>query len=308
MHRRKGLEVHQRNPRISWVIPIIPRDTVYFEGLLEGIKKQSIPPFEVVIVASGFSRLQLNPLRLAVSQSPLPIRLVKRRLLRSAAPNRNLGIKRATGDFVSFFDADDIPHPLRNELLLKAIRERGSASRKLAIFHGYEFLPRDLWNPSKRDMPETFTRRAPEKLAVATNLAEKTQKRLDDLALQPPRKRVYTLFAFSDAEFDPTHGHMTVSRSLLNQVEFPNRPLKRDEDAVFANLLYLKTKPKFLMIDFPLTVYRNGWQDELKAQKDLEWRYPNQLHRFAKSRLEKSSLFLKRFRRRVIRTINRISK
>jgi len=128
------------NGAISVVIPAYNRAGLI--GMtLRSLLNQTVPAKEIVVVDDGstdstaevvesefaaFSRqFAANPPS-AISQSPLPrLRLIRQE---NAGPGaaRNRGLAESTGEFVHFFDSDDIAAPNKQEVQLRALQENGA--------------------------------------------------------------------------------------------------------------------------------------------------------------------------------------
>lgn len=131
------------------MIPIIEKDLVHLESLLDALQGQSVSIHEAVMVFSGLRPSSRHFASSVAARSGVAVTAVFRTFVHSAGSNRNRGSRIASGDYVSVFDPDDIPHRLRNARIRDAI-ERFSASQRLVIMHSFERIPRDALAPKSR--------------------------------------------------------------------------------------------------------------------------------------------------------------
>jgi len=104
--------------------PYIP----YLRECLDSIELQTTRPGKVLVVCSQATPEDIPPDYLQYS---FPLQIVTREDVRNQAQNRNQGVTLMETPYISFFDADDIMHPQRIELILKSI---GTSD---ILFHGY---------------------------------------------------------------------------------------------------------------------------------------------------------------------------
>jgi Glycosyl transferase family 2 len=125
-------------PLVSVVIPHRDR-THYLPWCLDGLARQAYSPLEVIIADDGSSseaaRAQLDDLE--GRSWPWPLRVLR---LSSGGPHaaRNAGWRDAHGDFIAFFDDDDVPFDAMIATLWQARENSGAdvAVGGARYFHG----------------------------------------------------------------------------------------------------------------------------------------------------------------------------
>ncbi|SEF41909.1 glycosyltransferase family 2 protein [Billgrantia desiderata] len=96
-----------REPTISIIVPAY-NVAPYIEAALESLASQTFPPHQVIIVDDG-SKDDTRE-RVRAFPHPYPVELMATVNLGQGGA-RNLAITRASGDYVYFFDADDLLEP-----------------------------------------------------------------------------------------------------------------------------------------------------------------------------------------------------
>jgi glycosyltransferase involved in cell wall biosynthesis len=96
--------------------PYIP----YLRECLDSIESQTVKPNEVVVVCSSS---QSEDIPASYKDYSFPLTIVTREDERNQAQNRNQGADVIGTEFVSFFDADDIMHPQRLEIVRKFVTD-----------------------------------------------------------------------------------------------------------------------------------------------------------------------------------------
>lgn len=101
---------------ISVIVPVYNSEK-YILSTLESILDQTLLPKEIIIVDDGSTDQTYSLLSEYVKENKLQ-QLVYLIRERNGGPSiaRNLGLKRASGKFVQFFDGDDIMHPRKLEI------------------------------------------------------------------------------------------------------------------------------------------------------------------------------------------------
>ena len=108
-------------PLVSIIMPV--RDGEAFLGpAMASIRDQTFRGYEVIVVDDG-SRTPVE----AMVHSILPEAKVFRQENAGPSAARNLGLMKASGDFLAFLDADDLWHENTLALLLKGFRDAPSA-------------------------------------------------------------------------------------------------------------------------------------------------------------------------------------
>lgn len=103
-------------PNISVVIPLYNKvETI--QSTLESVLKQTIPPYEIVVIDDGSTDESVQIIR----HLNIPKLSLVQQKNKGAAAARNAGIKQAKGDFIAFLDADDYWHPNHLEVIRSLI-------------------------------------------------------------------------------------------------------------------------------------------------------------------------------------------
>lgn len=106
------------SPRVSGIVPVYNGERFLPEAL-DSMLRQTRPPDEIIVVDDGSTD---GTSRIAAALGP-PVRWVRQENAGPAAA-RNHGIRLATGDFLSFLDADDVWLPSKLELQLARMQDR----------------------------------------------------------------------------------------------------------------------------------------------------------------------------------------
>ncbi len=243
--------------KISWITPLIPKDVDGLRELVEAINNQTERVGEFILVSSGCSKTELETLNGFLRQLDAPFQHVARKRLHSIGSNKNAGVRVAKHSWVSFIDADDIPHRKRNELLIEAVRRNGESDHGV-ILHSLVKIPRDQEiEPTSvdnyfLDFPESPPR-------LFDELSESTKKKINQIASKKGFRKVYSILEFEGASgVSIHHAHITVPLHVLKNNPFPLRGIRRDEDVVLLNRLFMKGVPLRLLAA-PLVLYREGW-------------------------------------------------
>jgi len=134
--------------RISVVIPLYNHEK-YIETALESVLRQSVPAAEIIVVDDGSTDASADKVRALAEKN--------KQIIFWSQPNQgapytlNACIHRATGEFVSILNSDDIYCPTRLEECLKVIEQHPEVS---AVATGLTFIDADsaaLSNPWYED-------------------------------------------------------------------------------------------------------------------------------------------------------------
>ncbi len=107
-------------PRVSVIIPNYNRASLIGETI-ESMERQTLPPHEIIVVDDGSTDGSLRYLRSLGDR----IRLIEQS---NAGPGaaRNAGLARATGEYIQFFDSDDLCTPDKIERQVTALETSGA--------------------------------------------------------------------------------------------------------------------------------------------------------------------------------------
>ncbi len=132
---------------ISIIIPIYNRAKL-IEETLQSIKQQSYTNWECIIVDDGSTDNTFQVTKSFIKDD-LRFKLLNRPKYITKGPSacRNFGMTVTKGEFVQFFDSDDIMHPDHLQLKIDAIKNHDLAVCKLKSFTGVfnieEFFEKD---------------------------------------------------------------------------------------------------------------------------------------------------------------------
>lgn len=107
------------NTKISIVVPVYNLD-LFIGNCIESIRNQSFTDFELILVDDGSSDNSLEICKNYVNQDSRIFIIENTHEGVSAA--RNLGIEKATGEYIAFIDGDDLIHPNYLEYLYTTIK------------------------------------------------------------------------------------------------------------------------------------------------------------------------------------------
>ena len=213
--------------------------TDYSDGHLSAtivsIKAQSYRPSEVIVALSDVDFERYPTIRddLRRQLEPIPTILIFSDSKRTPGENRNAAKKAATGNIISFFDADDTMHVNR----IEAIHQAFQYNPKLKLLlHGYA-------RPNTR-MYLVRTRRVEHGMVckIHENTAQIGQAWLSSENLQ----------------FQLTHGHVTVRHDVAKMFNFGMSMTGEDTTfvrSILDSLCVDLNSEQSLILDFPFTKY-----------------------------------------------------
>ncbi len=138
-------------PRVSVVIPTYNRDAL-LKRAIESVLNQTFDDFEVIVVDGAGSG---STEELVGSYGDGRLRYV-RQSGRGIANARNLGVKKARGEFIAFLDDDDAWRPRKLELQLELFRELGEKYGLVYTAFTYYYLERGKILGAKRPAAEGY--------------------------------------------------------------------------------------------------------------------------------------------------------
>lgn len=137
-------------PLYSVVVPVSNLHGKVVRNCLKGLELQSIKPMEVIVVDYGSTDLNheklmetLEPFDCSVYYYPGPIQW-------SSTVTRNIGIRRARGEFIGTLDADCILEPRAAEQVMTLLKERQNRMVVQAPCFLKEYIPGDV------ELPEAY--------------------------------------------------------------------------------------------------------------------------------------------------------
>lgn len=234
-------------PSITVCIPSIPQDVKngWLDACLRSIEGQKQQPAEIVVVISGCDEVVCAGVRERLLKliSGSRLKVITKATMLPPGQARNLAVKEASGEVISFFDADDIMHPHR----LKIIKQYFHSRKNLQLLlHGcagakHSEKVENIHSYGKGYLCES-----------------EKQTRNEHLWLKS-----------SQFEVPIAHGHMTVRRDVFDEFEFGYAP--RGEDCMFIRqILQHRICPSWFLdamyVDYALSAYTERRQKDSKLQ------------------------------------------
>lgn len=188
-------------------IPCYKYHLPHLKRCLDSIEDQTVKPDAVFVSCSSSTENDIAEFYRNNDDYSFPYRIIQHESRKNAAENRNIAAKHVSQDYITFFDADDVMHPQRIEILKTGL----SMHPKTHIFlHSYYTKEEcNLMFPQYNNVvfEENRLARAPSGCAVHT---VKWNSRIH-------------------------HSQVTVKRAIWEQVKFrEDTPYERREDAVFC--------------------------------------------------------------------------
>lgn len=118
-------------PTIGIAIPCYIGHIDKLKVLLKCIEDQTVLPAKVVVSCSSsrYEDLDINE-----ADYSYPLHVITHEQKLNAAQNRNIAASHLDTDIISFFDADDIMHPQRNQCIIDGFNKHLDA---VALLHGF---------------------------------------------------------------------------------------------------------------------------------------------------------------------------
>lgn len=206
----------QRGMRVGVAIPCYLHHVGKLVRCLESVAAQTLQPAAVAVSCSSCTDADLPAGLASRFAFPLLVRTTPER--RNAAQNRNAAAALLAASFpvevVSFFDADDVMHPQRLEMVRRAF----------------------VWLPGRRIVLHAFV--TPEDGAEAAEPGGAWSARLERLDVLPDacrRAPSGCVVVADDPRRRVHHAHASVHRSVLAAHRFPeDARLERREDSLYC--------------------------------------------------------------------------
>ena len=222
-----------KDPKLSVIVPFIMRDDKYLELYLDDVRKQTVKPYELIIVGELPSKERQDNLKNIYHDLPIIFNDVGEKL--PPGINRNKGVEVATGDIYAFTDVDDEYHPKRNELLIYLFTTYD------CYFIGHLYY----WGYNK-----SFEEIDVEKVKVFkfSEIYKKTMEGGDAFIVPPTGDWM-------------TQGHVTVHKNVFDKFNIKYDDSLRGEDCQFDYDIMIKLKDgefdeyNFIIIDNYLSKY-----------------------------------------------------
>tara|TARA_B100000242_G_C42956216_1_gene443450 strand:- start:154 stop:966 length:813 start_codon:yes stop_codon:yes gene_type:complete len=229
--------------KISIVIPCIPRDIKYLDRLLISIKNQTFQPYEIIIAISeySFNKSKLLEKKL-INKYNLPIKIINSNNKHLPSGNRNRGSLKATGDIITFMDADDIMYPYKLEYINIYFNKYNPKVFIHSYSKGYNNFEKTNKNPEIYFGDQIYDMAIKSDGTILNNI----------LNWRNTNDKIYINNKMH-------HGHVTIPRYIIKKIKFrEGYEYKRGEDCVFIREIldtYGRHKNTALFVNIPLSQY-----------------------------------------------------
>ena len=216
--------------KLSFCITSYHKDIHELKRLMALLSQQTVAPYEIIVYCSGVKDLRTTS-NITIAGIEVPIKVITDLSPQLQTVARNTCADLCTGDTVSFFDIDDIPHPQKIE----------------AIQHyctNYDFVVHSY----KRDM-SNFVLFDTQNIKVTDKIRNNPSPQSTNLQVIPERPI--------------THGHLTVDKKIFKTLRYdenfyftmPNGEKRcSGEDGRFCQQLITQGF-KGIFLDEPLIIY-----------------------------------------------------
>ena len=225
------------NYKISVIIPCIPRDIKYLDRLLESIKKQTYKCHEIIISLSGITNNESRKLENSyINKYNLPVKILDIKEKKYASENRNRGSLHATGDIISFIDADDVMYPKK----LEYVNEYFNKYNPKIFIHGFSNGYKNFEEKEKQIINGE---------QIYDYIYKKNKNIVND------DEHVSKWWVYPDMH----HGHISIPKNLINDIQYrEGEKYKRGQDAMFIRDIikkYGRVKNTLIFLNIPLSQY-----------------------------------------------------
>ena len=192
---------------VSLCIPCIPRDKEKLVRLMESVNNQELKPMEIVISLSGETFKNNNFKNRLEKIAKVPIKIIYSKKNKIASENRNIASENASGDILSYIDADDIMKKNRIKRIVDIFKKFNCN----AVLHSFEYT-----------------------LDTTINTINKINiykgKFMYELS-----KKVDTIHLWINNENAIHHGHLSIKKSVFKDIKFnTSKKYRRSEDSKFV--------------------------------------------------------------------------
>lgn len=235
---------------VSLVVPAIPRDVGLFEThLLVALSQQTLQPSEVIVALSDTNATVARELEARWGKIFEGLVVLDHPGSQMPGENRNRGAALATSPIISFMDADDRMHPQRLEIIADVL----TSSDAMVIIHSFSVAKGDsLEAPgfASRWAPDDWRRMVEQNVDGAVSTGQQLTRRWERFMGEAQEGRGYWPLE--------AHGHLTVSRRVMDDVAF-NAEL-RNEDTDFIKRVS-QHDGKVVFVPLPLSEYAPSGAD-----------------------------------------------
>ena len=197
------------NYNVSLCVPCIPRDKNKLLRLMKSVKTQTLKPFEIVISLSGERYVNDNFKNKLENIAGVPVKIIYNLEKKIASENRNIASENASGDILSYIDADDIMKNNRIERIVSLFKKYNCN----AVLHSFE---------STLDVNEN----------IVNNKNINIYKGKHMYKISKQIKTIH-LWIYNDNPIH--HGHISIKRKVFDDVKFnTSQKYRRSEDSKFV--------------------------------------------------------------------------
>eukprot|EP00300_Choanocystis_sp_HF-7_P033267 c45577_g1_i1.p1 GENE.c45577_g1_i1~~c45577_g1_i1.p1 ORF type:complete len:295 (+),score=33.40 c45577_g1_i1:31-915(+) len=224
---------------MSICVPCIPRDIPRLPGMLRSVFAGTYQPSEIIVAISQTTREEATSLQGLLSGLGRGIKILYTPEVQTAGQNRNRAFNASSGDYISFFDADDEMHPQR----LQIVREILEQTESRCVIHGYTRTP----EKDSFDWHTAYHQRGSE---IFRNIVR--TERSTGVEVKPEGVLISSRYN----RLGPHHGHPTCRAEVLRRVRFS--PDERGQDCMFLRKVlqvYGDQDRTMFYIDLPLSTY-----------------------------------------------------
>lgn len=218
-------DILKKENKISIVIPCHYKHFRYIHNLLLTYNKQTVLPYEIIIVISEYFRLNAKIIKdIDKHDYGFIVKIIKIRPKSPAGKNRFLGSKEAEGDIIIFQDADDLPHFQRNEIIQKCFMKYPEI---VHILHGFSrHVDNTYYNLEHMEIPSIILNH--------------------NIFLNHKEMASYNL----------TNGNMAIRKKIVNDIDWDIKKFRGQDVSLNKNIY--KKYGQYMIIKMKLYTYREN--------------------------------------------------
>jgi len=211
---------------IGIVIPCYIYHLPKLELLLDSINSQTIKPSKVIVSCSSTKSEQMY---INCHKYNFPLFILTTEMRLNASQNRNLGSSYIDTDIISYFDADDIMHPQRIEIILNSFQKYNPN----IILHSY------LCNEETKNQFDKYENEIPI---------------IENRLIKSPTGCAVISYDFS---LRIHHSQVSIKREIFDKIKFrEEKEYERKEDSIFCgDVLGSEYGKKNIYINLGLSKY-----------------------------------------------------
>ncbi len=221
-------------PTIGIAIPCYIGHIDKLKVLLKCIEDQTVLPAKVVVSCSSSRSEDLD---INEADFCYPLHVISHEQKLNASQNRNIAASHLDTDIISFFDADDIMHPQRNQCIIDGFNKHLDA---VALIHGF------IINSATLEM-ETYN--------TFTDFYKDIFYLKDDIQVLPGEPLLPRLLNTRNIRLHA--GHCSIKKSVFRSVKWnETRHICGFEDVTFMVDIFKHFGPSSISgADYPMTYY-----------------------------------------------------